>query len=313
MAYAFLATRNRNGWHPGLGMLGQSNPTLTAAAALQQAIQMYAGQNLNPAETQNSGWLDAAESAITSGSIDVTGGLGPNCSGQTAQPLNLLKTAQGLVLSTAGAATAIGTATGVISAATGTILGAATMGVGLIISVIAMIFQHHAAAVSRDLAFGCSAIPAVNNALAVVQQAVATGAATPADAANSLAEVYSQYMSAGGASGSISGPGSIPGSGAAINKDPYCNSNCELSIIVLAMVLYWSAQFEAQASQQATQAAEVSGSSALPASVAPSAPVSQGGSTVPQILASPAAAISSIPAWGWVLGGLAALWALGAF
>jgi hypothetical protein len=135
-------------------------------------------------------------------------------------------------------------------------------GVGAIISLIGAIFAHHAAAVKRDLNFGCSAIPAVNNAFSVIRQAVASGQMKASDAAAALPQIYSQYMSAGGAGGSVSsGPSGIPGGGQPINDSPWCNSNCELSVVLLAMILFWQAQFQAMAA--------ASSQAALPAAPAP--------------------------------------------
>lgn len=333
---ARLDTHVAHGWHPGLrgfhrvtlgaeAAVPDTNPTLTPMAALQQAIQMYGGDNLNPAQFQNNAWLSQAADAIQSGAIDTTGGLGPDCSGQAAPNLNLFKTASGLSLSAAAGTEGILASTGVIAATStaGIALGAATMGVGLIVSVIGMIFQHHAQAVARDLSFGCQAIPAVNNALSVIQQAVASGAATAADAAQSLYEIYAQYMSLGGASGSSSGPGSIPGSGTAINKNPWCNSNCELSVIVLGMCLYWSAQFAQQASEQeAAASAAASMSSSTPTAsgeVAATAPLSaqttatQATGATPteiQTTETPVASLQTVPTWAWLLAGAVAIYAL---
>jgi hypothetical protein len=118
--------------------------------------------------------------------------------------------------------------------------------VSFIGKIISGIFQHHAQALARDFNFGCSAVPAVNQAFEVLIQGVQNGTMNPLDAANALPQIYSEFMAAGGASGSLSGPGGIPGGGTAINDSPYCNSNCEISIIVLGMVFYWQAQFLAQ-------------------------------------------------------------------
>jgi hypothetical protein len=223
------------------------NPTLTAAAALQQAIQLYGAKHLNPKDVTNPIWLTAAQTAIENAAIGVTGGLGPDCQGQTAQPLNLLKTVSGLSLGTATGVTTTLASADLIPAAAVPVIGWIVAGVGAIIGLIIAIFQHHAQAVARDLQFGCSAIPAVNNAFAVVIQAVQQGTMSPTDAANALPQIYTSYMAAGGASGSLSGPGSIPGGGTPINDSPFCNSNCELSVVVLAMVFYWQSQFLAQA------------------------------------------------------------------
>lgn len=308
MSYALLKTRNTNGLHPnfrGLGFLGDSNPTLTADAAMQKAIQAYGGAHLNPKQFQNSAWLSQASSAIQSSSIDVTGGFGPDCAGQTAQPLSMFKTASGLALSGTAATTGILSAVHLIPAAAVPVIGWVVAGVGAIIGLIGAIFQHHAQAVARDLKFGCSAIPAVNNAFAVLRQGVQDGTIKPADAANALPEIYSQYMSAGGASGSASGPGGIPGGGTAINDSPWCNSNCELSVVLLAMVFYWQAQFQALAAQQAYEAQQ--------AAAASQPSVSQGGSQVPEVAGGTSPApigFGAIPAWGWIAIGLFGAWAV---
>jgi hypothetical protein len=315
MSYARLTTRNPNGLHPslrgGLGFLGDTaNPTLTAEAALQQAISAYGSAHLNPKQFQDPGWLSQAANVIQSTQFSVTGGFGPDCAGQTAQPLNLFKTASGLALSTGAATTGILASTHVIAAAAVPVIGWVVAGVGAIISLIGAIFQHHAQAEARDLQFGCSAIPAVNNAFAVIRQGVQDGTIKPADAAAALPQIYENYMSAGGASGSATGPGAIPSGGKAINDSPWCNSNCELSVVLLGMVFYWQAQFQALAAQAAYESQQAAAASQPSAT----SPVSQGGSTVPNLVSSPhtpgSFSLSEIPAWGWIALALAGAWAV---
>jgi hypothetical protein len=242
--------------------LGAAVP-ITAAQAFQQALSMYSGQHVNPRDSGNAAWVSANEAQIQAGQFDPY----PGCSGQ-APTLNLFSTVSGLSLSAAGAATGIATAVGAIGAGAGIALGAATMGVGLIISVIGMIFAHHAAAVKRDENFSCGAVPAVNNAFQLIAQSVQSGQTTPAAVAAALPEIYSQFMKAGGANGSISGPSGVPSGGTAINNSPYCNSNCELSICVLGMVLFWQAQYQAMA-----ESASSAGATAAPPPTVAIAPV----------------------------------------
>jgi hypothetical protein len=232
----------------GLGSLG-AVATLTPEQALQMALQMYSGQHLNPKDN-----FSNTVGQIAAGQLNPYQG----CSGKAAPNLNLLSTASGITLAATGATTGIMVATGAISAVTGAIVGAATLGVGALISVIGMIFAHHAAAVARDLSFSCSAVPAVNNAFAVINKAVQSGQTTPAAAAQALDTIYAQFMSAGGASGSASGPGNIPSSGTAINNHPYCNSNCVVSVILKAMVLYLQSQYNAMAASVASTASQSS-------------------------------------------------------
>lgn len=239
-----------------LGGLGAAS-TLTAAEALQAAMAMYAGQNFNPKDSQS--YLTSAGVArqIAAGAFDPYAG----CSGG-AKPMSLIPTVGGIGVAIGGATTGILVATHVISAVTGAVLGAATLGVGALISVVGMIFAHHAQAVQRDMSFICGALPAVNNSIAVIKAALQAGQTTPAAAAAALDEIYSQFMTAGGASGSASGPGNIPDGGAPINKHPYCNAACELSMVLKAMVLYWQSQFMAMAPAQAASASPAAAAAA---------------------------------------------------
>lgn len=296
-----LNTRNSNGLNPalrGLGFLGDSSLPLSPTEALNEAIKAYSGAHLNPKQTQNDAWLSGAAAIVSSAAFPLSGGMGPDCTGQTAPSMNLFQTASGISLSAAGATTGILAATSVIPAAAVPVVGWIVAGVGALIGLIDAIFQHHAQAVKRDLQFACSSWPAVNNAMAVIVKGVNDGNIKAADAAASLWHIYEQVMSAGGASGSESGPGGIPSGGKAINDSPYCNSNCEWSLILYAMILYWQAQFQAQAAQEAAVAAESA------------AQTSQGGSQVPEVVAGAPAdsGLSAVPAWGWL-----ALAALGAW
>lgn len=268
-------------------LAGLGAATLTPAAAMQAAIAQSSGLKLNPKQFQDSAWLAAAASFIQAGALPTTPPYGPDCSGQHASNMSLVNMASGIGLSAAGATTGILVATHVISAVTGAVLGAATLGVGALISVISMIFEHHAAAVARDLQFGCSALPAVNNAFAVINQAVQSGQTTPAAAVQALDQIYSEYQSAGGA---------------AINDNPWCNSNCELGVILKGMVLYWQAQYSAMAASTpapspaatGTQAQAATSTGTVPSGTLVSMPVSSG------------------PSVGWLLAllGLGAVWAL---
>ncbi len=301
MAYAQLSTRNTSGLHPnlrGLSFLGDTaSGTITAAEALQKAVSAYAGFHVNPAPSGNSGWLATLEPGVQSGQLNPYSG----CAGQ-APNVNIFQTASGLALGTTAAGVGVLSATGVASAyfLPIPVIGAIIAGVGAIISIIGAIFAHHAAAVKRDLNFSCSAVPAVNNAFAVIMKAVQNGTMLPGDAAAALPHIYEQFMAAGGASGSESGPVSIPSGGSPINDSPYCNSNCLVSIQILAMVFFWQSQFQAIASQQAAaQAAGVQSS--------------QGGSQIPEVVAGQtvgASGFSAIPTWAWWLGAAFAAWAV---
>jgi hypothetical protein len=262
------------------------------------AIAQGSNLHLNPRDINSSTWLADAQAAIAAGAIPVTPPFGPNCAGQKTSNMNLLQTAGGISLAAAGATSGIMVATGTITAATGALVGAATLGVGALISVISMIFAHHAAAVQRDLAFGCSALPAVNNAFAVIAQAVAAKQTTPAAASQALDAIYSNYQSAGGS---------------AINTSPYCNSNCELGVVLKGMVLYWQSKYNAMAAAAAPAAAPASPTTgATPSAVAPTTqPAGALVSTVTPAAAAPSGATAA-GGFPWILAllGIGAVWAL---
>lgn len=309
MAYAALRTRNSSGLHPSLrglrglgamGLLGQ-NPTLTPDAAMQAAIQAYNAYHLNSRDFQNSSWLQEAESQVAAGQFDI-GWYSPNC-GTAPSNVNLFQTASGLALGTTGATVGVLASTAVISTATAALAGAVTMGVGALVAVIGLIFQHHAAAVKRDLSFGCGTMPAVNNSFQLVAQAVQKGQLSAQDAAAGIFNIYQQFMQAGGASGTASGPGSIPSGGQAINDSPYCNSNCEMSVILYAMCLYWQAEYQALAAQQAAETQQAIAAS-TPSGVSTQTPAPSASTSS----AASSSGLSAVPAWGWIALALAGAW-----
>jgi hypothetical protein len=215
--------------------------SLTPEQAMQKAVVLYSSANLNQKDFQNPVWMAKAADEISKAQFDVLS-YSPACAGQAAPDLNLFATASGVALGTVSAGVGLlsAGATPLIAAATVPVIGAVIAGVSVLVGLINTIFAHHKAAVKRDLAFGCSALPAVNNAFAVVNQAVANGQTSPQAASAALDSIYSNFMSAGGASS----PTSIPDSGTAINKHPYCNSNCAMSLILKAMVLYWQSVYD---------------------------------------------------------------------
>lgn len=316
MAYSALRTTNSSGLHPSLRGLG-ANPTLTPEAAMQAAMQAYGSYHLNPRDFQNPAWLASAASEIAAGQFDMSV-WASTCQGQSAPNLNILQTASGIGLSAAAATTGIlaSSSVALIPAAAVPVVGWVIAGVGAVIALISTIFQHHAQAVKRDNSFSCSALAAVNNAFQVIAQGVQSGNILPQDAAGAISHVYTQFMSAGGASGSASGPGSMPSGGTAINDSPYCNSNCEMSVILFAMVLYWQSEYQALAAQQAAeaqQAAIVSSPSGVstqtPASLAPSG--SSSSMVVPPAMINSApSGLSAIPAWAWLALAVAGAWAV---
>jgi hypothetical protein len=71
----------------------------------------------------------------------------------------------------------------------------AVMAIGGILEVFGAIFAHHAAAVKKEQGTLCAAVPAANQALQVIDEAVASGATTPQQAISALQSLPGQFQS----------------------------------------------------------------------------------------------------------------------
>lgn len=193
--------------------------------------------NLNSKDFQDCSWYGTALQAIQEGQINLNW-FSPSCStGFTPSPNLTLTQASGSI------ATKVGSA--LTTAATGTaaaVLGPLTLGISALTSIVSLIFAHHAAAVKAEQQAGCASLAGVNNTMLAIQEGVQTGQITPQGAIAALQQMYTSYM-------------------ALLNQykvwgtSPFCNANCEMSIIVQAMVIYWSGQYQAMAAAAATNPA----------------------------------------------------------
>lgn len=101
--------------------------------------------------------------------------------------VRLAQTASGLALT----GTTIGlTAAGAVTAAA---LAPWTLGISAIIGLFPIIFGHHAAAVKKEQTVLCAAVPAANNYMQIIDQAVGQGAATPQQAQAALDSLVSDF------------------------------------------------------------------------------------------------------------------------
>jgi hypothetical protein len=150
-------------------------------------------------------------------------------------------------------------------------LGAATLGIGIVVAILSVIFAHHAQAVAQEQELECTATAAANNSLNVLAEGVQSGQISPTDAATALNTLYSNYAAMVKPSWGTS---------------PYCNANCELQILMQAMVLYWQSQFTAMAAAQA-----------------PAAGSSAAGSNVVTAEAENLATSTGLPVWAFYLAG----------
>ena len=246
----------------GLGVLGLTSGATAAIASSGQAGRIVQGGG-GPIYVP--GTADCAASGVSGG----------------AQNLQLAGKAGGLALT---GAQAIG------------IVGAPfSLGISLAISgivgIFSTIFNHHAKAVAKEQSVLCTAVPAANNYLDVIDQAVASGAASAQKALQALDSLSSDFRSA------VSG----------IYKS--CNAACVMQMCLDAALATQRAKYSALAAQQAAAPTPVPVTTITP-SVAPgaasagptAAPVVASGSTltIPPKTAAPA---SSLPSW-WPLAAL---------
>jgi hypothetical protein len=102
----------------------------------------------------------------------------------------------------------------------------AVMAVGALLEVFGAIFAHHAAAVQKEQSTLCAAVPAANQALQVIDEAVASGAATPQQAISALQAMPGQFQSEVGA----------------IYQD--CNAACVMTDELKAICLVKASQYQ---------------------------------------------------------------------
>jgi hypothetical protein len=164
----------------------------------------------------------------------------------------------GLAGSAAGLALTGAIQTGLVAA------GPMTLGISIaiasIVGIFSTILNHHAQAVKKEQNVLCSAVPAANNYLKIIEQGVQSGLATPQqgiDALNSLVRDFTNAVSS-------------------IEKN--CNAACimteELQAVVLVkqseyqdMIAAQQAQAQAAAAAQAAANAAAAAESALPMQV----------------------------------------------
>jgi hypothetical protein len=233
----------------GLSFLGAA-ATITPDQAFQQAIQITGFGPRNPRDFANQTWLNKVYAQIQAGQFD-TAWVSPHCVGIIAKNSG----ARDLTL-TQAIGTAASTATGIAAMATGgtpaaiaagtasavgTALGIATLGIGIVVTIVSIIFAHHAAAVAQEQNIECTGTNAANNSMNVLAEGVQSGQIAPADAVKALDTLYANYAQMVKPS---------------FGTSPWCNANCELQIVLKAMVIYWQAQYQAMADAAAAQAAQ---------------------------------------------------------
>lgn len=210
----------------GGGLEKKMNPTLTAESAIRQAIATETA--LNPRDFATGWYLPtnpAWQAEVRAAQISF-----PEISQCGGQPASNLSFQQASGFGLQGASSGISIAGHFGAAAAASIGSVALPAVGLVIGIIQTIFQHHQAAVRRDVAAQCALVPASNNAFRAILDAVQAGQISASEGAAALDAIPDQFLQS---------------AGAAKNNSPYCNALCEFLIRVRAIVYYWKSQLQA--------------------------------------------------------------------
>ena len=189
--------------------------------------------------------------------------------------LSLVGSAGALALTTTttfGASTAVGAALAPFSAGI-------SLAISTIVGLFSTILAHHAQAVAKEQSTLCSAVPAANNYLNIIQSAVAAGQATPAQAIQALNSLSTDFDSA------VSSIRKMGGGS--------CNAACVMTLELRGIIAYLTAEYQ-QATAVTAAAAAPAVSSSSGSGPTSTAPVSSGSTlTIPQ---TQTAAGSSTPA-----------------
>lgn len=178
-------------------------------------------------------------------------------------------------------------------AGTALIAAPATLGISIaiagIVGIFSTIFQHHAQAVAKEQSTLCTAVPAANNYLNVIDQAVASGTATPQQGLQALDSLSSDFKSA------VSG----------IYKS--CNAACVMQMCLDAAIATQRARYTALAAAPRPVPVSTAKPSVAPGAAQASGPAAaqivSSGSTL-QLPAASTAQPSTLPSW-WPIAAIA--------
>lgn len=181
--------------------------------------------------------------------------------------------------------TSIATVAGKIAPMTGPAAPFVLIGAG-IAGLFSAILGHHAAAVRKEQSVLCSAVPAANNYLNLIDQAVQTGQSSPTDGINALNSLLSDFK----ATVQSIMQGSSP------TSSGQCNAACVEYSKLRAIVISKTSVYQDLAAQQAASPVSPAVSSAL-------APVTN-------LVQSAQAAVASagLPSWLLPAAGFFVLW-----
>lgn len=178
-------------------------------------------------------------------------------------------------------------------AGTALLTAPATFGISIaiagIVGIFSTIFQHHAQAVAKEQSTLCTAVPAANNYLNVIDQAVASGTASPQQGLQALDSLSSDFKSA------VSG----------IYKS--CNAACVMQMCLDAAIATQRARYTALAAAPKPVPVSTATPSVAPGAAQASGPAAtqivSSGSTL-QLPAASNAQPSTLPNW-WPIAAIA--------
>jgi hypothetical protein len=163
--------------------------------------------------------------AVESGQIIFTPS-DTQCSGvPQANPLTLVTTGTGLALTTAGI---VGTAVGA-----GSVVPVVGSIVGAIVGLFVAILEHHAEVTKAEQNAECALIPAANNYLTIIYNAVSSGQQTPAQGVLALQSLFNDFIAQAVTNPSYKDSGNTE-----------CSALCVYAKQLCAIVNYWVAQYQ---------------------------------------------------------------------
>jgi hypothetical protein len=188
----------------------------------QAAEEIFPAAKIRSGAGHNQKVRDLMVQAVSAGQmLDPSGAPGYSQAGDcgatgTSTNVRLAQTSAGLALT----GTTVGLAiSGVVTAAA---LAPWTLGISAIIGLFPIIFGHHAAAVKKEQSVLCAAVPAANNYLQIIDQAVSQGMASPADGQAALDSLVSGFQKQ--VSGIIHG------------ADPTSSGQCNAACVMLSQL-----------------------------------------------------------------------------
>lgn len=252
-----------------------SNPYggLGALSPQDATNQIFPTSKIGSSAGHNQSIWNVMEASAAAGQmLDQTGAPayvpgGPDCAGVSLATPTILATAGGLAIKFAGLA---GPAAPLVALAGG------------VLDIFGAIFGHHAAAVAKERSILCAAVPAANQTLQLIDQAVQNGQATPQQAMAAVQALPAQFQAQ--VAGIIQG------------TDPTSSGECNAACVMLselkAICLVRASTYQ----DLATAAASNPASGLVPIGVTSAI--------------SSAAASTGLPSWVFWLGGAYLLWEL---